>query len=120
MSRVSRDLHKRVSNCKAIAGVQSDHSAVKADFMIASIKYKAKAISRGSINWRKLATDDRYSATYAKYLAETTDGSTNYDDFFEAAIKAAEMTAVDVKTKNEGWFNFSRDQNNNRLEKIYT
>ena len=50
----SQGVHKQVSNCKAIEGVQSDHSAVKVDFMIASIKYKAKAMLRGTANWQKM------------------------------------------------------------------
>ncbi len=35
-------------------GIDSDHRAVCLNLMLSSIKFKARAISRGTINWQKI------------------------------------------------------------------
>ncbi len=55
----SQSLHKQVHDCQALLhGVASNHRAVRLKLILLSIKFKALAISRGTINWPKLLSDN--------------------------------------------------------------
>jgi len=55
----SISLHKRVRDCvTSLDGVASDHQAVCLKISLTSIKFKSKAMSRGTINWSKILSDD--------------------------------------------------------------
>jgi hypothetical protein len=89
-------------------GVESDHSAVCLKFAITSIKYKHRTVSQGKIDWTTIMFDERYHEIYNRTLYEMTTDEMSYDDFNKCILKAAELTAVKVSKKNEGWFQFSR------------
>jgi hypothetical protein len=54
-----QSLHKRIHDCQAVLhGVVSDHKAVRLKLTLSSVKFKAQAISRGTIDWPKIMLDD--------------------------------------------------------------
>jgi hypothetical protein len=55
----SQSLHKRIHDCQAVLyGVVSDHKTVRLKLTLLSIKFKARAISWGTIDWPKIMLDD--------------------------------------------------------------
>jgi hypothetical protein len=55
----SASLHKQVHDCQMVLHrVASDHQAVQLKITLASVKYKACAISKGTIDWPKILSDE--------------------------------------------------------------
>ena len=105
----SQSLHKRVQDCKAVLhGVASDHQAVRLCLALSSIKFKAHAISRGTINWPKILSDEHTRMVYNEHLASLTTPDMEYDDYQATIMKAGELTATHHKRQCDGWFQMSR------------
>ncbi len=55
----SNSFHKQVQDCAAVPhGIASDHQAVRLKVALASIKFKSREVSQGTINWPKILTND--------------------------------------------------------------
>ncbi len=56
----SKTLHKCINNCQVILdGIDSNHHAVRLDFVLTSIKFKeTHSLYGGNIDWRKILTND--------------------------------------------------------------
>ena len=104
------DLHRRIRDCKTVDdGIDSNHAAVAIKLAITSIKFKGRAISRGTVNWEKILTGEYYLEVYNQNFKSMVTDDMSYDDFNGCIIKAGELTALIVKKKCEGWFQFNRD-----------
>ena len=107
---VSSKILKRVRDCKVVDdGIDSDHSAVSITISLTSIKFKGKAVSRGIIDWNKILADETTRAIYVQHLKDLTTDNMPYEDFNAAVLQAGELTATIVRTRVEGWFQFSSD-----------
>jgi hypothetical protein len=108
----AKQLHCRVRNCRTVIdGVESDHSTVRLDLAITSLKRKSStATDQGTTDWRKIvedkATNTRYNDTL---LAATNNDYMPYEDFHDKIKKAGNDTALLVKSKGDDWFIFNRD-----------
>jgi hypothetical protein len=108
----SQQLHHRVLNRRITPdGVESDHTAVRLDLMMTSLKHKATTtLTRGTIDWRKISSDQATNEHYNNILLETTAQQTSaisYKDFNELIIAAGTKAALLVKSTCNGWFQFS-------------
>ena len=101
----SQSFHKRVRDCKVVDnGVESDHKAVKISITITSIKYKARAVPRSTILWRRILEDPIYQLVYNTELKKLVDADTDLETFNEKTIEAARIAASFVESKVKGWF----------------
>ena len=69
-------------------GVASDHQAVRLDITITitSIKFKTRAISRGTIDWSRILNDDHTRMIYNEHLLQLTSNDMDYDSYQEAIL----------------------------------
>jgi len=73
-----------------------------------SIKFKTRALSRGTIDWSKILSDDHTRMVYNEHLLQLTNTDMDYDSYQEAILQAGALTATHHKRKCEGWFQMSR------------
>jgi len=108
----SKQLHCRVRNCRVVLdGVESDHTAVQLDLVLTSLKRTAShALTCGSTDWRKIATDPTTKQHYNSLLLAATknDNEMPYTVFNDAIKKAGEEATTLVKSQQADWFQFSR------------
>jgi hypothetical protein len=105
----SQSLHKWIRICKAVLdGVKSDHRAVQQKIMLLSIKFKSRVVSRGTINWQKILSDENLQMVYSKHLQSMTTPDMDYDDYNKIIIRAGELTATAHKRNCKGWFQASQ------------
>jgi hypothetical protein len=78
-------------------GVASDHRAVQLKIALSSVKFKAHAISRGTINWPKTLTDEHTRMVYNEHLLSLTTPGIEYNDYQEIILKAGMLTATHHK-----------------------
>ena len=91
-------------------GVESDHTAVRPHLTMTSLKQKmTTALTCGTINWRKIATDQATSEHYTKILLATTEpvNAMPYEDFNALIIAAGTEAALLVNSTCDDWFQFS-------------
>jgi len=104
----SQSLHKRIHDCKAVPrGAVSDHKAVRLSLMLTSIKFRGHALSRGTIDWPKILSDEHTRAMYNEHLLMLMTGPTQWDDHQELILQAGAFTATTHKCQCEGWFQMS-------------
>jgi hypothetical protein len=89
-------------------GVASDHQAVWLKIALASVKYKAHAISKGTIDWPKILSDEHTWLVYNEHLLSLTTPDMDYDSYQELILQAGALTATHHKRQCEGWFQMSR------------
>ena len=107
---IAQTTHKQIWDCKAVNdGAESDHAAVAIKLAITSIKFKHNTVIKGGTDWMKIATAEGCAASYCETLKSLVDESTLYDNFNEFILKAGEQTAMIIKQKYEGWFQFIRE-----------
>ena len=114
----AKSLHCRIRNCHVIAeGVESDHTAVRLDLILTSIKkVNSTALNRGTTDWRKIATDpsttQRYNDALATLLNDATVNSPDMpiEVFNDVIKKAGEDTALLVGLPCDKWFHFNADE----------
>jgi hypothetical protein len=105
----SQSLRKRVKDCKSVLhGVASNHQAVRLCLGLSSIKFKAHAILRGTINWPKILSDEHTRMVYNEHLISLTTPDIDYNDNQSIIMKAREFTATHHKRQCDGWFQMSR------------
>jgi hypothetical protein len=90
-------------------GVASDHQAVQLKIALASVKCKARAISKGTIDWPKILSDEYTQMVYKEHLLSLTTPDMDYDSYQELILQAGALTATHHKHKRqcEGWFQMS-------------
>ncbi len=94
----SQSPHKQVQDCKSVLhGVASNHQAVRLCLALLTIKFKAHAISCGTINWPKILSDKHTCKVYNKHLISLTTPNINYNDYQSIIMKARELTATHHK-----------------------
>jgi hypothetical protein len=76
-------------------GTASDHRAVRLKIALSSVKFKAHAISQGTIDWPKILSDDHTHMMYNEHLLSLPTPNMGYDDYREIILF-------------EGWFQISR------------
>jgi hypothetical protein len=76
--------------------VASDHRAVRLKVALSSVKFKARAMSRGTINWPKILTKHT-QMVYNEHLLSLTTTGIEYDDYQEIILKAGMLTATHHK-----------------------
>jgi hypothetical protein len=114
----SQSTHKRIHDCKATDdGINSDHSAVSLDLILTSIKFKERTVSRGKIDWRKIASDDQLQIIYNGHLTSLTTPDMDFTEFNASILQSGKLTATVLKEKCKGWFQFSQDMLNPLLTK---
>jgi hypothetical protein len=79
----SQSLHKCTRDCKMILhGVTSDHRTVGLSIALSSVKFKnSGTISRGTINWPKILTDEHSRMVSNEHLLSLTTPGIEYDDY---------------------------------------
>ena len=104
----SKNLHCRICHCQAVFnGVESDHTAVQLDLVLTSLKRTTShALTCGSTDWRKIATDPTTKQYYNTLLLAATRENTEmpYTLFNDAIKKAGEKAATLVKSQQADWF----------------
>jgi hypothetical protein len=109
----SQQLQCRIQNCCITSdGVESDHTAVRLDITMTSLKHKTiPTLTRGTIDWRRIAADKATSRHYNEILLASTESMTEmaYDVFKELIIAAGTKAALLVKSTCDDWFQFSLD-----------
>ena len=104
----SQSLHKWIHDCKAVPhGAVSDHKAERLSIMLMSIKFCGHALSRGTINWPNILSDDHNHAMYKEHLLMLMTGPTQWDDHQELILQVGSLTATTHKRQCEGWFQMS-------------
>jgi hypothetical protein len=88
-------------------GVASDHQAVQLCLSLLSIKFKAHAISRDTINWPKILSGEHTRMVYNEHLISLTTPDIDYNDYQSIIMKAGEFTATPHKRQCDGWFQMS-------------
>jgi hypothetical protein len=102
-------MHKQIHDCQAVLhSVASDHTAVRLKLTLLSIKFKAQAISWGTIDWPKIMLDDHTQMVYNEHLTLLTTPNMEYDDYQEIILQAGVVTATHHECQCEGWFQMSR------------
>jgi hypothetical protein len=105
----SQLLHKRIHYCRMVLhGVASDHRAVRLKVALSSVKFKASAMSRGTINWPKILTNEHTQMVYNEHLLSLTTLGIEYNDYQEIILKAGMLTATHHKRQCKGWFQMSQ------------
>jgi hypothetical protein len=105
----SQSLHKQVHDCVAVLeGVDSNHRAVRLKIMLSSIKFKARAISRGTIDWPKILTNEHLQMVYNKHLQSMSKPNMDYNEYNNIILNAGELTTTTHKRTCAGWFQMSR------------
>ena len=77
-----------------------------------SLKHKTSpTLTRGTIDWRKIATDTAMSRQYNANLLASTVAMPDlaYEEFNELVLAAGAETALLVKSTCDDWFQFSLD-----------
>ena len=99
----SQSLHKWVEDFKAVLnGVASDHQAVRLCLALLSIKFKAHAILRGTINWPKILSNKHTQMVYNKYLITLTTLDMECNDYQAMIMKAGELTVTHHTCQYDG------------------
>jgi hypothetical protein len=69
------------------------------------------ALTRGTTNWWKIATDKPTKQRYNNLRADATDSADmSYEEFNDAIKKAGEETALLVQSRCDDWFQFNADE----------
>jgi hypothetical protein len=105
----SNSFHKQVQDCAVVLhGVASDHQAVRLKGAFASIKFKSHEVSRGTIDWPKILTNDHTQMVYNEHLLHLIHNKMDYDSYQEAILQAGALTATHHKRQCSGWFQMSQ------------
>jgi hypothetical protein len=107
-----KTLHKRINNCQVILdGLDSDHRAVHLDLVLTSIKFKETQLLFGSaIDWRKILTNDECCKLYKNAALEATPVDMDYEEFNNAIRQSGMNTAISLKERCKGWYEFSQTE----------
>jgi hypothetical protein len=74
------------------------------------IKFKdTKSLYSGTIDWRKILTDDGCRKIYKDAALEATTVNMDYEEFNEAIRQSGTKTALSLKEQCKGWYMFSRN-----------
>jgi hypothetical protein len=65
-------------------------------------------MSRGTIDWSKILSDDHTQMMYNEHLLQITNNNMDYDSYQEAILQAGALTATHHKKQCTGWFQMSR------------
>ncbi len=106
----SQQLHCQVHNCRITSdGVESNHSAVRLDLTMTSLKHKmSTTLTHGTINWHKIASNTATIKHYNNILLASTEMiAMSYEDFNKSIIAAGTEAALLVKSTCDNWFQFS-------------
>ena len=108
----SKTLHKRINNCRVILdGLDSNHRAVCLDLVLTSIKFKETQLLYGStINWRKILTNNDCCKLYNYAILEATTIDMDYEEFNDAICQSGMNTAISLKERCKGWYEFSQTE----------
>jgi hypothetical protein len=108
----SKTLHKRINNCWVILDdIGSNHRAIRLDLVLTSIKFKeTQSLYGGNINWRKILTNDDCCKPYNDAALEATTIDMNYEEFNDAIHQSGMNTAISLKERCEGWYEFSQTE----------
>jgi hypothetical protein len=103
-------LHKCINNCRVILdGLDSDHRAVRLNLVLTSIKFKeTQLIYSGTINWRKILTNDECCKLYNDAALAATTVDMDYEEFNNAIRQSGMNTALSLNECCEGWYEFSQ------------
>ena len=111
---------KRVTVCKTTtSGAQSDHSAIRVNFKLTSIKLNTDKAEKIVIDWKTIREDTYTNKVFNCRLHcslmeqdifyfEPTNGN-DYTSFNQLILHAAQTTATKPKFEKKGWFHFSKD-----------
>jgi len=92
-------------------GIASDHRAIRLDFVLTSIKFKeTHLLYGGNIDWRKILTNDDCRKLYNDAALEATTIDMNYEEFNDAIRQSGMNTAISLKERCEGWYEFSQTE----------
>jgi hypothetical protein len=86
----AKQLHCRIRNCHTVDnGVDSDHAAVCLDLVLTLLKRAdSTALTQGTTNWWKIATNKPTKQCYNDLLANATDSADmSYEEFNDAIKK---------------------------------
>jgi hypothetical protein len=108
----SKTLHKRINNCQVILdGLDSDHHAVRLDLVLTSIKFKeTQLLYGGAIDWRKILTNDECRKLYNDAALEAMTVDMDYEEFNNAIRQSGKNTAIPLKERCKGWYEFSQTE----------
>jgi hypothetical protein len=94
----SQSFHKRIHNCWTVLhGVASDHRAVCLKVAFSSVKFKARAMNPGTINWPTILTNKHTRMVYNKHFLSLTTPGIEYNDYKEIILAAGMLTATHHK-----------------------
>jgi hypothetical protein len=95
----SQSLHKRIHDYRMVLhGVASNHQAVRLKLALLSVKFKARAASRGIINWPKILSVKHTCMVYNEYLLSLTTPDMDYGSYQEVILQAGTLTATHHKS----------------------
>ena len=107
----SHQLHCKIKNCCiTLDGIESDHTAVRLDVVMTSLKHTASPeLTRGKIDWNKIATDHTTARSYNAFLLTYIEPTAKipYSDFNNLILAAGNDTALLVTSICDDWFQFS-------------
>jgi hypothetical protein len=104
----SISLHKRIRDCvTSLEGVASNHHAVRLTISLTSIKFKPKAVTKGTTDWSKILSESHSRMMYNEHLLQITDNDMDNDTYQEAILQAGALTATHHKKQCTGWFQMS-------------
>jgi hypothetical protein len=109
----AKQLHYRIRNCRTVDnGIDSDHAAVCLDLVLTLLKRSdSTALTQGTTDWQKIATDEPTKQRYTNLLANATDSADmSYEEFNDIIKTAGEDTALLVKSRCDDWFQFNADE----------
>ena len=108
----SNTLHKCINNFWVIIdGLNSDHRAVRLNLVLTSIKFKkTQLIYSGTINWRKILTNDECCKLYNDAALGATTVDMDYEEFNNAIRQSGMNTALSLNECCEGWYEFSQTE----------
>ena len=108
---ISSSFFKHVNNCEVFPlRVRSDHSAVRMTFLNRTIKLKTRNDKRLIIDWSSIQKYIELNKKINLILHEKLKGQpSNYTDLNVTVLRRAELSAMILNTKNQGWFHYSRD-----------
>jgi hypothetical protein len=105
----SQSLQKCVHDFQIVLhGTASNHQAVRLKIALASVKYKAQAVSKGTINWPKILSNEHSWMVYNEHLLSLTTPDMDYDSYQEIILQAGALTATHHKRQCDGWFQMNR------------